>query len=242
MAKVSIVAVLACFALLLVAQSAIATEVNVIDFPKNVVPGETAQVKINWADVPTDKDYVIRVQLEDWDAKPQICSFIDLPLTSSSGETTAALPIAKNSGSSTSAKFVVAALSKSKAWDDCVASNGTEKVVTVTNGLAFEIADSPKTVSKGSTVQVKLSWKGIKSGNGYKLIVQLENWDMKPGFAYVTTADDFKADEERTFTIKIPADAPAATGGRFVAAFISKTSEWKDVYAISQTSKDVEIK
>lgn len=222
---------------------ACAADVNVLEFPKMVAPGEDANVKVSWNDIPTDKDYVIRVQLEDWDAKPPVCSFKDFPVSSPSGEMVAVLPVASNTGGSASAKFVVAALSKLKAWDDCIASNGTDKVVTVNSAFKFDITESPATVNKGSTVKVKLSWKDVKiSPSNYKLVVQLENWDAKPGFAYVTTITDFKPAEERIVEIKIPADAHSAKDCRFVAAFISASTDWKDVHAVVSTPKDVEVK
>jgi len=222
---------------------ACATDVNVLEFPKMVAPGEDANVKVSWNDVPTDKDYVIRVQLEDWEAKPPVCSFKDFPVSSPSGKMTAILPVAANTGGSSSAKFVVAALSKSKAWDDCIASNGTDKVVTVNSSFKFDISRSPVTVSKGSSANVNLSWKDVKiSPSNYKLVVQIENWEANPGFAYVTTITDFKPAEERIVEIKIPADAPSAKNCRFVAAFISVSTDWKDVYAVVATPKDVEVK
>ncbi len=225
------------------AQFACAADVNVLEFPKMVAPGEDANVKVSWNDIPTDKDYVIRVQLEDWDAKPPVCSFKDFPVSSPSGEMVAILPVASNTGGSASAKFVVAALSKSKAWDDCIASNGTDKVVTVNSAFKFDITESPVTVNKGSTAKVKLSWKDVKvSTSNYKLVVQIENWEAKPGFAYVTTITDFKPAEERVVEIKIPADAPSAKDCRFVAAFISASTDWKDVHAVVATPKDVEVK
>mgnify|MGYP003394035261 CR=1 FL=1 len=234
--------VIACAAILLVSGLAAAAEVNIVDFPKSVAPGESVKVKISWNDIPTDKDYVLRLQLEDWDAKPPVCSFKDFPLTSASGETVMSLPVEKKSGGTSSAKFVIAALSKLKAWDDCVASNGTDKVVTVDSKLKFEIAEYPKTVNKNSTVKVKVAWNDVKAGNGYKLIVQLENWDLQPGIAYVATLDNVNPQGEQAFDIKIPADAPTTGGCRFVAALISKTAEWKNVFIAANTPKEVEIK
>ncbi|MDD5423908.1 MAG: hypothetical protein PHR74_01345 [Candidatus Omnitrophica bacterium] len=225
------------------AQCASATEVSVLEYPKMVAPGENVNVKVSWNDVPLDKDYVIRVQLEDWDAKPPVCSFKDFTIDQASGEMVASLPVASNVGGTTSGKFVVAALSKSKAWDDCIASIGTDKVITVNSAFKFDIAESPVAVNKGSAARVKVSWKDVKiSPSNYKLVVQIENWEAKPGFAYVTTITDFKPAEERVVEIKIPADAPSAKNCRFVAAFISVATDWKDVYAVVATLKDIEVK
>ncbi|MFA5336580.1 MAG: hypothetical protein WC324_06650 [Candidatus Omnitrophota bacterium] len=225
------------------AQCVSATEVSVLEYPKMVAPGEDVNVKVSWNGVPLDKDYVIRVQLEDWEAKPPVCSFKDFPISQASGEMVASLPVASNAGGTTSGKFVVAALSKSKAWDDCIASTATDKVITVNSAFKFEIAESPKTVSKGATAKVKVSWKDVKiSPSSYKLVVQIENWEASPGFAYVTTITDFKPAEERVIEVKIPADAPSAKNCRFVAAFISAAADWKDVYAVVATLKDAEVK
>ena len=242
MGKIVLVIAVACAAVLLISQLAAAAEVNIVDFPKSVTPGESAQIKVSWSEVPTDKDYVLRVQLEDWEAKPPVCSFKDFPLTSGSGETVVSLPIEKKSGGSSSAKFVIAALSKSKAWDDCVASNGTDKVVAVNSKLKFEIAEYPKTVNKNSTAKIKVAWNDLKAGSSYKMIVQLENWDLQPGLSYVATLDNVEPRGEQAFDIKIPADAPTTGGCRFVAALISKTDEWKDVFIAVNTPKEVEIR
>lgn len=224
-------------------QYASATEVNVLEYPKMVATGENVNVKVGWTDVPMDKDYVIRVQLEDWDAKPPVCAFKDFSISQPSGEMVASLPVASNIGGTTSAKFVVAALSKAKNWDDCIASSSTDKVITVNSAFKFDIVESPKAVNKGSTAKLKVSWKDVKiSPSNYKLIVQIENWDAKPGFAHVATITDFKPTEDRIIEIKIPADAPSAKDCRFVAAFISVATDWKDVYAVVSTPKDIEVK
>jgi hypothetical protein len=224
-------------------QYASATEVSVLEFPKMVAPGENVDVKISWTDIPMDKDYVIRVQLEDWEAKPPVCAFKDFSISQPSGEMVASLPVASNIGGTTTAKFVVAALSKAKNWDDCIASNSTDKVITVNSAFKFDIVESPATISKGSSAKLKVSWKDVKiSPSNYKLIVQIENWDAKPGFAYVATITGFKPTEDRIVEIKIPADAPSAKNCRFVAAFISVATDWKDVYAVVATPKDIEVK
>ena len=222
---------------------ALATDVLILDYPKNVSPGGTAAVKVSWKDFPMDKDYVLRVQVEDWDAKPPVCSFKDFALKEGSGEASFDLPIVSNSGGSNTARFVAAILSKSKNWDDCVASNGTDKVVSVNSSFKLEIADFPKTVNRGSTVKVKVVWKDVKvNPANYKLLVQLENWDSQPGFAYVSNIADFKSSGEQVVDIKIAPDAPAAKDCRFVAAFISKSAEWKDAFAVTATPKEVEVK
>ena len=114
--------------------------------------------------------------------------------------------------------------------------------MTVNSKLRFEITEYPKTVNKNSTVKIKVAWNDLKAVSDYKMIVQLENWDLQPGLSYVATLDNVDPQGEQAFDIKIPADAPITGGCRFVAALISKTAEWKDVFIAVNTPKEVEIK
>jgi hypothetical protein len=235
---------LACLMALSVSNLALAAdaEVKILEYPTKVSAGETIKVKVSWKNVPTDKDYILRTQLEDWEAKPPVCVVKDTSITMANGENVVTLTIPKAIGATNTAKFVAAFISKTKNWDDTLISTGTENNVALSSDFKLEIVDFPTSVTKGSTAKVKVAWKGITDGKGYKLIVQLENWKATPGFAYVTTVEDFKPNEEKTVDIKIPSNAAPATNCRWLAAFISKTKDWSDVFAVVATKEEVEVK
>lgn len=235
---------LVCLMVLFVSNLALAAdaEVKVLEYPTKVSAGETIKVKVGWKNVPTNKDYILRTQLEDWEAKPPVCVVKDTSITMINGETIVTLAIPKVVGMTNTAKFVAAFISKTKNWDDVLVSTGTENNVALASDFKFEIVDFPASVTKGSTAKVKVSWKGITAGKDYKLIVQLENWKAAPGFAYVTTIGDFKTSDEKVVDIQIPSDAIPTKNCRWLAAFISKTKDWGDVFAVVSTKEEIEVK
>jgi len=217
-------------------------EVKVLEYPAKAFAGETIKVKVSWNNVPTNKDYVLRTQLEDWEAKPPVCVFKDTSVATANGETVVTLTIPKVIAATNKAKFVAAFISKTKDWSDTLVSNGAENNIILSSDFKFEMVDFPASVTKGSTAKVKVAWKGVTAGKDYKLIVQLENWKAAPGFAYVTTIGDFKTSEEKVVDIQIPSNAAPAKNCRWLAAFISKTKEWGDVFAVVSTKEEIEVK
>lgn len=217
------------------------TEVNIDQFPKTVSTGQNANIVVTWKDFPVSRDYMLRVQLQDSDVNPPIFIFQDFDITKAEGRLEVSLPIPLTVTSSNSAKFVAAFLSKTKIWDDVLTAADSGTLVSVVSDFKFSIDEYPTFVVRGETVNVKVSWKGVKLGRGYKLIVQLENWQAKPGFVYVTTVDDFGMEGEKTVSIKVSDSAPNASKCRFVAAFISREKNWNDLFAMTATPYDVEI-
>ncbi|MDP3786971.1 MAG: hypothetical protein Q8R05_05455 [Candidatus Omnitrophota bacterium] len=235
---------LACLMVLFVSNFALAAdaEVKVLEYPTKVSAGETIKVKVGWKNVPTNKDYILRTQLEDWETKPPVCIFKDTPITTANDETVVTLTMPKAIVATNTAKFIAAFISKTKDWSDTLVSSGTESNIILSSDFQFEIVDFPASVTKGSTVKVKVAWKGIAAGKDYKLIVQLENWKATPGFAYVATIADVKSSDERVVDIHIPANAAPAKNCRWLAAFISKTKEWGDAFAVVSTKEEIEVK
>lgn len=231
----------ACLMLLCVSQLASAG-VRLVRYPRIVCSGETINVKVSWAGVPLSKDYVVRAQLEDWQTNPPLCIFNDVPITRQGGEANINLAIPATLGETKKARFMAVVLSKSKNWSDTFAVAETDKNIVISRAFRLSIVEFPKSVKKGSNVKVKVSWKDVTAGKDYKVIVQLENWDEKPGFAYAATIEDVKASGEAVVEIKIPLGAKPAKNCNFTAAFISKTKNWNDTFSVVTTEKDVEIK
>jgi hypothetical protein len=185
---------------------------------------------------------MMRVQLQDSDVVPPVFVFNDIEVDKSDGKTEVALKIPFTATSSKSAKFVAAFISKTRAWDDVLSTVDTGSAVEIVSDFKFTLDDYPRLVCRGETVKVKVRWKGIKAAReGYKLIVQLENWQIKPGFAYLARIDDFGAEGEVEVSIKVPKSSPEVKNCRFVAAFISKEKNWQDAYAITATPNEVDI-
>ena len=241
MNKRAIAISVACLMLLCVSQLASAG-VKLVRYPRIVCSGETTNVKISWVGVPLSKDYVLRAQLEDWQTNPPLCIFNNVPITQQGGEAIINLAIPATLGETKKVRFMAVVLSKSRDWSDTFAVAETEKNIVISPAFKFSIVESPKSVTRGSNVKVKVSWKDVTAGKDYKLIVQLENCDEKPGFAYAATIEDVKSSGEAVVGIKIPPSAKPAKNCNFTAAFISKTKNWGDAFTIVTTGKDVEIK
>lgn len=216
-------------------------EIHIDWFPQTVAAGQSANLKISWKNFTVDNAYVMRVQLQDSETVPPVFVFNDLEVDKSDGQTEIALKIPFTVTSSTSAKFVAAFISKAKAWDDVLTTADTGSTVMIVSDFKFTLDEYPRLVCRGETVKVKVSWKGIKAVKGYKLIVQLENWQIQPGFAYMARIDDFGTEGESEVSIKVPKSAPDVKYCRFVAAFISKEKNWQDAYAITATPNEVDI-
>lgn len=232
---------LVCLIITFLAQVGLATEINILEYPKIVSQGQQVKVKISWKDFPVEKNYVLRCQLEDKDSSFPIYIFQDISILQRSGEMSVTLSVPQTTTSTKTAKFIAAFISKAKGWDDTLTVAETEKNIEIISGFKFAVLEYPTLVNRGSVAKVKISWANVTAGKDYKLIIQLENWGEKPGFAYVTNIEDFKSTDEITVSIKIPPEAKPSKNCRFVAAFISKKKFWNDVFAVVSAPSDVEI-
>lgn len=232
---------LACLVMTFLAQVGFTTEIKILEYPKMVSQGQQVKVKISWKDFPVEKDYILRCQLEDKDSSFPIYIFQDISILQRTGEMSVTLSVPPTTTSTKTAKFIAAFISKAKGWDETLTTAETEKNIEIVSDFKFAILEYPTLVNKGSVAKVRISWTNVTAGKDYKLIVQLENWGEKPGFAYVTNIADFKPTDEMTISIKIPPEAKPSKNCRFVAAFISKKKFWNDVFAVLSTPSDVEI-
>jgi hypothetical protein len=217
-----------------------AASVVIDKYPTSVRAGDKVDVQITWSGVPKDKDYVLRVQLENWDVNPGICVFKDLEKFGESGTEVITLDVPKNTTKGSGCRILAAFLSKSAEWDDVLVVAESQKNINV--GSLLAIQDYPKEIQAGQDVTVDVAWEGVPTNENYKLVVQLENWDVKPGIVYLKEVTSFKAKDNQKVTISVPANARGANGCRLIAAFISQTEGWNKVFSIDRTEKDVTIK
>ncbi|MDP8217427.1 MAG: hypothetical protein P9M03_01745, partial [Candidatus Theseobacter exili] len=128
---------------------------------------------------------------------------------------------------------------KSDGWDDVLTVASTKKNVQIESLLTIgKFAD---TIKAGQEAFVDLSWRNIPVNGEYKLVVQLENWDVKPGICEVKTIDSFKKTDSMEVKLPVSKGIHSTEGCRFVAAFISKKKGWDDVYTIATSEKIVKI-
>lgn len=217
-----------------------AGSVKIADYPTMVRPGEVAEVEVIWDDIPVNKGYMLRVQLENWDVDPGICVVKDVTEFLTRGRSKISLPIPNDIKAVKGARFVAAFISQVKNWDDALCTTFTKKDVTIK--ALLEILDYPKLVFRGDVVQVKVRWEGIPIDKDYLLHVQLENWDVEPGIVVIGEIDDFQSEGDTTVSLRIPTELDTATGCRFVAAFISRLRGWEDTFYVTFTDKDAEIR
>ncbi|MDP3979870.1 MAG: hypothetical protein Q8Q33_00495 [Chlamydiota bacterium] len=216
-----------------------AASVSIDKYPTSIKAGDTVDVVVRWAGVPTDKDYILRIQLENWDVNPGILILKDVEKFSESGAKVITVEVPKKTPKASGCRFLAVFLSKTDEWDDVFAVSETPKDVNI--GGLLDISNYPKSVKAGTTVSVNVSWEGIPTNEDLKLVVQLENWDVKPGIVYYKEVNDFKTTGSMTLDISVPQNARDASGCRFVVAFISKTEGWGKTFTILRTDKDVSL-
>ncbi|MEW5693853.1 MAG: discoidin domain-containing protein, partial [Candidatus Hydrogenedentota bacterium] len=102
------------------------------------------------------------------------------------------------------------------------------------------ILNYPKKIKAGSKIGVEVKWNNAPSQSDYKLLLQLENWDIKPGICFTKDIFSFESNGKQIFTLDIPLNIQAEKC-RILAAFISKEKAWEDVYYMTATIKDVNI-
>lgn len=220
--------------------------INIVDYPKEVIAGESAQVTLKWNDIPESSKYILIVQLENWDIKPAV--FIRRDITSYKTQDEKELTLKIPTGITLNPvkegfRFVAAFLSREKDWEETLCVTATPKDVSLKSKV--NIIGFPAIVFPGEKTKVRVSWHDIPTDAGYILIVQFENWDAKPPIVNYTKISDFKSSGSRTVEVKIPDEAKSSSfisGYRFVAAFISNEKGWEDLFAADATSKIVTIK
>lgn len=113
---------------------------------------------------------------------------------------------------------------------------------------AIGILSYPITAYAGRSVDVGVAWRNlpVNTSDNYKLIVQIENWDVKPGVFYQSVFTNFDPAGALTMTLDIDPDqvltpTHAITGARYVAAFISRQCDWCNTLAADFSPKQAVI-
>ncbi|MDP8217827.1 MAG: hypothetical protein P9M03_03775 [Candidatus Theseobacter exili] len=117
-------------------------------------------------------------------------------------------------------------------------------LMTITNSNIFaariSVESCDKEVLAGTAARVTVAWSDISS-DGYKIVVQLENWDTKPAVLFLVDLNEFESTGNKTFKITIPEDTRSVKGCRYVAAVLSETKNWEDIQCVSDSPKNVRI-
>ncbi|MFH1369459.1 MAG: discoidin domain-containing protein [Elusimicrobiota bacterium] len=124
-------------------------------------------------------------------------------------------------------------------YEKSVGNIQIERDLSIKQPLQFN--KYPKKVSVGKDAEVEVEWTEAPSSSDYRMVIQLENWDLSPGICQTANVDQFETKGKKTVMISIPKDIPKIEGYRFVVAFISKTKNWDDVSMMIATQKDVEV-
>ncbi|MBN2406378.1 MAG: discoidin domain-containing protein [Elusimicrobia bacterium] len=99
----------------------------------------------------------------------------------------------------------------------------------------------PKEIAPGSKIEVAVEWDKAPSSGEYKMVVQLENWDYKPGVCIMEEIADFDKSGSKKVILAIPDDVPTIGGYRIVAAFVSKKKNWDDAFFVTGTKKNITV-
>ena len=103
----------------------------------------------------------------------------------------------------------------------------------------LRFVEYPSVVRPGESVFVTVEWNNAPPAAEYDLVVQIENLDMLPPVFKASLVENYPASGKKTVIVIIPEDIPRFEGYRFVAAFISKTKGWDDMYAVTNTARNV---
>jgi len=218
--------------------------VKIINYPNFVKAGGSADIEIAWDEIPVDKRYKLRVQLENWDVSPGICNMKDITEFTTKGTAAVSLKVPSDIRATKGLRFVVAFISNTQEWKDVLCRTNTKKDVTL-KGL-LEVSSYPKAIIQGEAAKVEVKLENLPKdlSTNYKLLVQLENWDVSPGIVVTEEVDSFESNGTIVVSLDVPADLTAdpVSGCRFVAAFVSRAKGWDDVFYMVATDKDVAIK
>ena len=216
-----------------------AASVSIDKYPTSIKAGDSVDVVVRWSDVPTDKGYVLRIQLENWDVSPGVLIMKDIETFSESGAKVITMDIPKKTPKASGCRILAVFLSKIDEWDDVLVVAETPKDISI--GGLLDISGYPKIVQAGTTISFDVSWEGIPTNQDLKLVYQLENWDVKPGIVYYKEITNFKQKDSVTVELDVPQNARAAEGCRIVAAFISKTEGWNKTFTVARTEKSITL-
>ncbi|MDP3981429.1 MAG: LamG domain-containing protein [Chlamydiota bacterium] len=215
--------------------------IQIINYDASVHAGSQAHIEVVWTDL-NPNDYKLVVQLENWNVQPPILHLSESTGFASSGHEVFSLDIPAGSNTSGGCRYVVAALSKTQGWGDVQAAADTPANVEVLPALApsLNIVSYPTVVTAGTSIQVELQWQDLNP-DGYKIVVQLENWNVQPAILYLSEVTGFASSGSQSVTIQIAPDSNTASGCRFVAAVLSQSQGWGDVQAAFDTQANVEV-
>ncbi len=226
-------------ALVLIPKLLLASSLEFVDYPTVVYPDEKINVTVKWDGIPDNTGLMLRVQFENWATEEPFCFYKDVLNFTPNGSTTLTLEIPKDIKMAAGCRYVAAFISKEKTWEETYLMVPTRNEVSL--GAFLEITSYPKKVMRGEVAQVGLKWTKIPLSKDYKLILQLENWDVSPSILVTMEIPDIKEDGTATGLISVPLELASADKCRFVAAFISRKKGWEDTYCVFKTPKDVTI-
>ena len=215
-------------------------KLKILHYPRIVVPGQTAFVKVMWYNKYYKQDYKLIVQLENWDVDPGICVVTDVNEFRKNGKTRIPIEIPRNIPPATKCRFIAAFLDKEKGWGNAIGPVAeTPKEVSVQP--VIKINNYPKNLRPGDIAKVRVSWMPFPNRNNYRLVVQLENWDVDPQICLKKQFEPADLAGNKTVQLKIPQDIKPAENCKFVAAFISKRDGWDDCWGPVFSKNDVRI-
>ena len=215
--------------------------ISINSFDGFVQVGQQANIDIQWSDLDTN-GYKIVVQLEDWSVSPAILHLSEITAFSPNGSRSVSLNIPSDSNTSNTCRYVVAVLSNSAGWGDVQCTADTASTITVSPVLnpAIQIISYDTTVTAGGQANVDIQWNDLVP-SGYKIVVQLENWNVSPAILHLTNITGFSQSGSQTVAVNVAADSNTSTGCRYVAAVLSETRDWGDVQCAHDTSANVEV-
>ncbi|MDP3981118.1 MAG: hypothetical protein Q8Q33_06890 [Chlamydiota bacterium] len=198
-------------------------------YEKEVLAGKATQVVVSWDQVNSD-GYQLIVQLENWNTDPAVIYIEETPKIDKRATRSVLINIPSNARPIDQCRFVAAIISKTKRWDDVQCSFATPQHVRIKSALhqpQIQITQYEKELYAGQTVQLDLKWTNLIV-QGYKIVVQLENWKVKPPMLFSKQITDFQSSSHQQLSFQIPPETKIHEGCRYVAAVISTQNEWKD--------------
>ena len=216
-------------------------EIEILSYDPVVNAEGQAQAEIRWSNLRPE-GYKILVQIDNWNVTPAILHMTEITGFAANGTGTVTLDIGANTNTSGGCQYVAAVLSETEGWSDvqCAFNTPADVQVLPPAEPEIEILSYDPVVNAGGQAQVEIRWNNLIP-EGYKILVQIDNWNVTPAILHMTEITGFEANGTRTVTLDIGADTNTSGGCQYVAAVLSETEGWSDVQCAFNTPADVQV-
>lgn len=214
---------------------------RIIDYPKDIMPGQTVTFKVSWHGIPLDKNLKIVVQLENLKMSPEVRIRKDIYDFRSKETIEVDLDIPKTIPLGSGYKFIVAFIPQDENWDDAFLVSTTLSNVKLYVPYEVKIIKCPQRLYCSTNFFITISWKNIPFNRGYKLVLGLESQKKGCHMHVVKKISKASATGKKTIKHRLPKTVPLSDDYRLKIIAVSKTDR-TDILAEDFTERNIEVK